>query len=178
MFARNAIAVIATAALIGGCARSVKPLAPGSALSGQTIRVEEFDMAGAQVTSYNEPTNTFGMEIAQKISEALREAGANAEAVPPGASQGTGATVAGQVTKIDGGSRALRYFVGFGAGATKFAVRGKVLRGDGQVLGEFADERRSGFGMFGGDTATLTHRCVREVGSDIANMITTGEYRQ
>jgi hypothetical protein len=178
MFRRNTIAAIVGAALIGGCGPSVKPLAPGSPLSGQRIQVQEFDMTAAQVSSYDEPTNTYGLEVAQKVAEALRGAGANAEAVPRGAPRGTAATVVGQVTKIDGGSRALRYWIGFGAGATQFAVRGRVLRANGQVLGEFADERRSGFGMFGGDTATLTHRCVEEVGSDVANMITTGEYSQ
>lgn len=178
MFGRNAIAAIVAVALIGGCGPSVKPLAPGSPLAGQKIRVQEFDMTGAQVTSYQEPTNTYGMEAAQKIAEALRGAGANAEAVPRGGSRSTAVTVVGQVTKIDGGSRALRYLISFGAGATQFAVRGKVLRSDGQVLGEFADERRSGFGMFGGDTAALMHRSVEEVGADVANMITTGEYKQ
>jgi hypothetical protein len=135
-------------------------------------------MTGAQVASYEEPTNGYGMEAAQQLAEALREAGVNAEAVPRGGSRGAAATVVGQVTKIDGGSRALRYWISFGAGATQFAVRGQVRRADGQVLGEFADERRSGWGMFGGDTATLMHRCVTEVGHDVANMITTGQYTQ
>ncbi len=85
--------------------------------------------------------------------------------------------VEGQVTTIDGGSCALRYFISFGAGATRSGVRGKALRAGGQTLGEFTDERRSGFGMFGGDTETLMHRCVETVGYDIASMITTSEYK-
>ncbi len=31
--------------------------------------------------------------------------------------------------------------------------------------------------MFGGDTAALMHRCVDEVGDDVADVITTGNYR-
>jgi len=178
MFSRNAVVALCAVGLIAGCAPAVKHLVPGSPLTGQKVEVQEFAVKGAAVSSYDAPTDTLGMEVAQKIAKSLREGGVDAGAIPVGGPPVAKIIVEGQVTWIDGGSRALRYFfgLGFGAGAARFAVRGKVRRADGQVLGMFAEERWATWGIFGGDTVTLMHECVDSVALNVANMITTGEY--
>jgi hypothetical protein len=178
MCKRYPVAALLMLALVAGCGPSVEKIAPTSPISGLKTQVAEFDMSSVRVSSYEVATDAFGLEVAQKVAQALHEGGVDADTSPRGAPAMGKVMVEGQVTLIDGGSRALRYWVGFGAGATKFAVRGRVRTADGKVLGEFSDERRSGFGMFGGDTETLMHRCVESVAYDVANMIITGEYRQ
>ena len=170
--------VLSVMLLIVGCAPSIERIAPGNPLMGQSVQVQEFDVSSAQVTSFEGPTKGYGMEVAEQVAYALRHAGVNAASVPRGTPLQGSSIVEGQVTKIDGGRRALRYWISFGAGATQFAVRGTVHRADGRQLGQFADERRSGFGVFGGASDDLIHVSVKEVGYDVANMITTGQYRQ
>ena len=188
MFGRNAVVALCAVGLIAGCTPAVKHLVPGSPLDGQKVEVQEFAVKGAAVSNYDAPTDTLGMEVAQKIAKLLREGGVDARAIPSGGPPMAKIIVEGQVTEIDGGSRALRWISsgggvfgggGFGAGSARFAVRGKVRRADGEVLRVFADERWSEPGffgyIFGGDTETIMHECVDTVALDIANIITTGD---
>ena len=99
--------------------------------------------------------------LAQK---ARRKAGPNA----------TGKTliVRARLTKVDPGSQAARYFVGFGAGAVKIAIVGEIIDGSsGKVLVRFAQERRSGFAAFGGGYGELFQRTARQLGGDIGELI-------
>ena len=80
--------------------------------------------------------------------------------------------------KIDGGNRAARYLVGFGAGGASMTVKGSLRGADGQTVGEFTDGRNAAFGMFGGDSVALVHRCVESVADDVATMIVTGKYEK
>jgi hypothetical protein len=174
----SVVATVSVLVLLLGCGPSVQRMRPNNPLSGLSFQVAEFDVSEADIVSFDGSSAMFGIEVAQKIAEGLREAGVDAQVTPRESARLGKAIVRGKVTLVDGGSRALRYWIGFGAGATKFGVNGQVTDATGRVLGRFADERRSGFGMFGGDTETLLHRCVKSVGYDVANMITTGEYRQ
>ncbi len=57
------------------------------------------------------------------------------------------------VTKMDAGSRAMRYLVGFGAGATKVQVENEIRDFQGRELYfKSADRRVAAFGAFGGDS--------------------------
>jgi len=47
---------------------------------------------------------------------------------------------------------------------------------DGNRIGAFADERRSGWGMFGGSGENLLQRDLREVAEDVGEMVATGDY--
>lgn len=160
--------------LLAGC--GAKPVAPDSPIARMKVQVREFDLRGAHITDWVGPTDTYGALVAQKIAENLRERGVAAQATPQDAPLAGDLVVEGKVNTIDGGSRALRYWVGFGAGAARFSVEGTAKGSDGKLIGEFADERRSGFGIFGGDYETLLQNCAAAVGEDIAEMVVTGQY--
>lgn len=80
--------------------------------------------------------------------------------------------IRGRLLKVDPGSKAARYFVGYGAGAVKIQIAGEIVDGSsGSVLLRFTQERRSGVGLFGGDYADLFGRTARQLGGDIAGLI-------
>lgn len=77
-----------------------------------------------------------------------------------------------RITKSDPGSQAARYFAGFGAGAAKVGVAGEILDGStNKVLVQFAQERRSGVGFFGGGYRELLDRSLHQIGGDVAGLI-------
>ena len=58
----------------------------------------------------------------------------------------------GQISKLTEGSQALRYFVGFGAGAAKAQIETRLVDAQSQrVVMITADRRAAGMGIFGGD---------------------------
>ena len=172
------LALTAAMLLVSACAG---PSGPGSVetkgvpLGDTKVTVLEFSQEGAAIR-FNAPHDTFGLMVAEEIAAGLRASGHDAEAVPAGARPASGTVVTGRVTRIDAGSRALRYMVGFGAGAAKFGIEGKVVDAGGKELGTFSHERWSGFGIFGGNSVSLVQKCLRTVGLDVAKMIDTGVY--
>jgi len=71
----------------------------------------------------------------------------------------------GTITKLDPGSRALRYMVGFGAGAAKAQAETRLIDVQtGAVMIVTADRREAYFGIFGGDSEDH----MREALSDMA----------
>ena len=67
-------------------------------------------------------------------------------------------------TRLGAGNRALRYMVGFGAGARKRSSRPAWWQRAGRVLIATADRREASFGLFGGDS----EEHLREAFSDMA----------
>jgi hypothetical protein len=148
------------------------------AAGGSRVLVREFEMTGTKIENYDAATSGYGLEFAQALAKNLREKGFQADAVPHGAAVPKGVmTVQGKVLRIDGGSRALRYTVSFGAGAAEFGVQGNVVGSVNEAVGQFATSRRAGVGAFGGDTETLMHRCVESTADDVADMVATGRYK-
>lgn len=87
---------------------------------------------------------------------------------PGGKGEGT-LIVRGKVLTMDPGSRAARYWAGFGAGAARAEVSGEVVdAATGKVLLRFKQERRSGVGVAGGDYVKLMQRNLRTIGEDVA----------
>jgi hypothetical protein len=80
--------------------------------------------------------------------------------------------VRARITKSDPGSQAARYWGGFGAGAAKVGIAGEIVDGgSGKVLVRFSQERRSGFGLFGGGYRDLLDRTMRQIGGDVAGLV-------
>ncbi len=80
--------------------------------------------------------------------------------------------VRGKVTRMDPGSRAARYWAGFGAGAAKTEISGEVVdAATGKVLLRFLQERRSAIGAAGGDYETLMERNLVTIGNDIGAVL-------
>ena len=92
----------------------------------------------------------------------------------PNPARGKGQTlvVLVRVTKLDPGSQAARYWGGFGAGAVKIEMTGEFVdAASRKVLVRFKQERRSGFGMFGGGYGELFTRTARQIGGDVAELL-------
>jgi hypothetical protein len=84
------------------------------------------------------------------------------ETVPEGA-----LVVEGRFVTIDPGSRAKRYFAGFGAGKSSVKVAGQVKDASGRVLAEFEQRRIGTMGMAGGDSLGKLMADSRSIGEDI-----------
>ena len=80
--------------------------------------------------------------------------------------------VRAQITRIDPGSQAARYFASFSAGAAVVEITGELIdQRDGSVIARFRQERRSGFGLLGGGYHALLDRDLKEIGADVAELI-------
>jgi hypothetical protein len=75
--------------------------------------------------------------------------------------------LSGTVTKYKPGSRAKRYFVGFGAGQTKVVAHVKFVdKASGKILLERDVDGKIAIGVFGGDSKTS----LKDVGKEIAEV--------
>ena len=92
--------------------------------------------------------------------------------VQPGAGGPGSLIIRARITKSDPGSQAARYWASFGAGAAKVGISGEIVDGGtGKVLARFKQERRSGFGLFGGGYRELLDRTLKQIGGDVAGLI-------
>ena len=88
------------------------------------------------------------------------------EAVPEGA-----LAVEGKFVTIDPGSRAKRYFAGFGAGKSSVKVTGEVKDSPGRTLARFEQRRIGTMGMGGGDSLGKLISDSRSIGEDIGKFL-------
>ena len=79
--------------------------------------------------------------------------------------------IEGKFTTIDPGSRAKRYWVGFGAGKSRVAVSGAVKSADGNLLATFSQDRLGVMGLGGGDSLGKLSSDSRDIGQDIAKFV-------
>jgi Domain of unknown function (DUF4410) len=141
------------------------------------IAVESFDVG--KVTLPNPKENTYEAvrsalsslkpAFLEGFQENLRRKPGEANPV-----RGKGQTLVIRVrlTKLDPGSQAARYWGGFGAGAVKIEMMGEVVDAySRRTLVRFKQERRSGFGAFGGGYGELFARTARQIGGDIAGLL-------
>lgn len=89
-------------------------------------------------------------------------------AVPAGA-----LVVDGEVLTMNPGSRAKRYLVGYGAGASGVGVAGRVSDASGAVIAEFKHRKHSAIGLGGGDYVKFMSDDAQDVGKDLAKFLAT-----
>jgi len=78
----------------------------------------------------------------------------------------------GTITKLDPGSRALRYMVGFGAGAAKAQAETRLIDVQtGNVMVVTADRREAYFGIFGGDSEDHMREALSDMARDYASFM-------
>ncbi len=118
-----------------------------------------------------EPVKTVLADPVTSFAKALREE--SGLVVTPGEEGGDGALVIrGVVDEMDPGSRAARYWGGFGAGAARTKLSLEIVDGSsGKTLLKMTQERRSGVGMAGGDYVKLMNRNLRAIGEDVAMVL-------
>ena len=148
---------------------------PFNAAAYSDIAVESFDSLGVKLPPANENTYTAVRSAIQMMKPAFIEGlaqKAQRKTNPNANARGKVLVVRARLTKVDPGSQAARYFVGFGAGAVKIAILGEIVdRSSGKVLVRFAQERRSAFGAFGGGYGELFRRTAHQLGGDIGELI-------
>jgi hypothetical protein len=79
--------------------------------------------------------------------------------------------VEGTFVTIDPGSRAKRYFGGFGAGKSSVKVAGTVKDATGKTLATFEQQRVGAMGIAGGDSLGKMMSDARSIGEDIAGFL-------
>ncbi|MGH9362674.1 MAG: DUF4410 domain-containing protein [Thermoanaerobaculia bacterium] len=142
------------------------------------IAVEPFDTSTTPLPDKDDNTyvavQTTLSAVALPLIEGLNEAlGGKPPAEQAEGKAGAGALVVrGKIVTMDPGSRAARYWAGFGAGAARSGVDGEVVDGgSGKVLLRFRQERRSGVGVAGGDYVKLMQRNLRKIGEDLGMVL-------
>lgn len=196
-FARFAALLLACLALLPAQARqSAAPTAPGRYADWgpdidqveifrtfrlgdyERIAVEPFATDGVALPPADENTHAPVRNVLERFTPlfvaGLRD-GELAQAVEGATGPSSGARVLrlrGKVVLLDPGSRAKRYWGGFGAGAVRVEIRCEVVDGaSGDVLLAFGQQRRSGFGGFGGGYEELMERTVRQIAEDTARLL-------
>ena len=89
-----------------------------------------------------------------------------------GAEASTGALVVEEsFTTINPGSRAKRYFAGFGAGKSEIELTGTVKDAAGATIATFRQKRVGAMGMGGGDSLDKMKSDCENIGEDIAKFL-------
>jgi len=140
------------------------------------IVVEPLDTASTPLPDKND--NTYGPVMAvlpvatDKLIEGLREHVKVSVVGGEGAKDDGTLILRGKVTQMDPGSRAARYWAGFGAGAARTEIQCEIVdAASGEVLVRFKQERRSGFGMGGGSYESVLTRNLKQLGEDVAYIL-------
>jgi hypothetical protein len=175
----SASAIAAPAPLAPGTYRDwhdvdqVTILRPFNAAAYSQIAVESFDSIGVKLPPTNDNTYRAVQSAIRMMKPAFMDGLAQkAQRKTNANAPGKTLVVRARLTKIDPGSQAARYFLGFGAGAVKIAIAGEIIDGSsGKVLVRFVQERRSAFGAFGGGYGELFQRTARQIGGDIGELI-------
>ena len=146
------------------------------------VVIRPFSAADADITQGEKKEETKKMQIdappllAQQFVAKLKEFGPFTEvsALEPGAAPPADALmVDGKFVEMDAGSRAKRYFVGFGAGKSGVTVEGSVMAADGLLLATFKQRRIGVIGAFGGDSMGKLVADTKDIGEDLAKFLST-----
>lgn len=149
-------------------------LQPFNAASFEAIAVESFDTSAVKLPDPRDNTYPAVLAAMRMIKPAFMDGLQQNARRKVGAARGGRGTliIRARMTKLDPGSRAARYFAGFGAGAVKIEMIGEIVDGTSKkVLVRFKQERRSAFGAFGGGYEELFTRTARQIGGDIATLV-------
>jgi hypothetical protein len=139
----------------------------------KAIVVTAFDSEGVELPEKDdntyEPVKTVLRNPESPFADGLAGEFKGAE-IKEGESGGAGELViSAKVLEMDPGSKAARYWAGFGAGAARAHLEITVKDGaSGKVLLKIDQERRSGMGAMGGDYVELMQRNLRAIGEDMA----------
>ncbi len=163
---------------IAGCRGPRSGIPEGAKVAVLEFRIPET----ANITRYSASYNDLGMIVAQQLAEELRSRHRDAEAIPSGAPVHADLVVSGDITRIDGGNRALRVLIGMGAGGSSCAVTGQVTRPSGPRLGVFTEAaKRKSTGWFwmryGESSRRQIEECLHAVGASAAVAIDDGRLR-
>jgi hypothetical protein len=151
---------------------------PFRADSYNDIAVESFDITGVPMpnprdNTYHAVQSAIGLlkpAFLEGFRANLREKAGSGVPAPRG--KRSALVIRARVIKLDPGSQAARYWGGFGMGAVKVEMTGEIIdAASRKTLVRFRQERRSGFGAFGGGYGALFARTAHQIGGDIAGLV-------
>ena len=132
---------------------------------------EKKDNTYEPVTKVLEKVTDIFLEGVKKGLAGKLQVASEKEAPPKESSKGV-LLVSGEVVEMNPGSRAARYWVGFGAGKSRVEVRGEVTdAATGAVLLKFTHAKASGVGVAGGDYIKFLTDDTTDVGEDVGKML-------
>ncbi len=156
----------------------------GALPAGAAIVIEPFDTADADLGTGAEGGKQKRVDIALQMQEqapdllaaslvdALKEAGFMDVRSSDGTAAAPGSVVVrGAFTMLDPGSKAKRYWAGFGAGKGSIEVEGRVESAEGEILARFRQKRLTVMGIAGGDYEKKMSSDCRSIGEDIARFL-------
>src|SRR5215470_6197068 len=155
-------------------------VAPGFELKRYTvIFVDRFTVPASLVRDADDQKAAvlFPVALQSELVTRLRATGlfdrvVNLSETQAPAGEYTALRLEGTVTKLDPGSRALRYMVGFGAGATKAQAETRLVDVQtGKVMVVTADRREAYFGIFGGDSEDHMREALSDMARDYARLM-------
>ena len=152
-----------------------------------TVVIKPFDATGANLgtggkdgkearqqeakTMQNEGPRVLAERLAATLTESKAfkqvQVAKGDEAVAAG-----GVVIEGKFVTLDPGSRAKRYFAGFGAGKSSVEVAGAVKDASGRTLATFEQRRVGAMGMGGGDSLGKLMSDSKDIGEDIGKFLT------
>ncbi|HEV7922061.1 MAG TPA: DUF4410 domain-containing protein [Thermoanaerobaculia bacterium] len=143
----------------------------------RTISVEPFDTAKAKLPDRDDNSYDAAAKVlwssTEGVVQGLRGSVEQRVAIDERPGNEAGALILkAKVTVMDPGSRAARYWAGFGAGAARAEIEGELIdAATGETLLRFTQQRRSGVGVYGGDYQELMQRNLNAIGEDVAAML-------
>ena len=143
----------------------------------KNIIVEPFRTADVQMpetsdNSYKPVMNVLASATETFVSGLKGNTDRNVSMVEKASDRADTLIIRAKVVEINPGSRAARYFAGFGAGAAGAKIEGEVVDAKtNEVLAKFTQERRSGTGGAGGGYEDLLNRDIKTIGGDIGRML-------
>lgn len=143
------------------------------------VAVGRFDSSGAKLPVESDNTYAPVLTVLKAsdgvlLGEITRKLKGHLEVITPPVEASAEKTllVSGKVVDIHPGSRAARYWGGFGAGSAWVTISGEISDAKtGTALARFEQRRVASMGMFGGDYEPLLTSCVKEIGGDIGSLI-------
>jgi len=154
----------------------IEILGPFKAADYKTIVVVPFETEDVELPKEDdntyEPVKKVLASITEPFVKGLGDRGAKVSIdAKPGKGAGT-LIIRARVLEMDPGSKAKRYFAGFGAGAARAKIKGELVDAKTKtVLVKFTQERRSGVGTMGGGYEALMNRNMRAIGADVKNLL-------
>ncbi|MEZ5330774.1 MAG: DUF4410 domain-containing protein [Thermoanaerobaculia bacterium] len=111
--------------------------------------------------------------VAREIARSAKEDGPFPEAYVDAGERlpANALVIEGRFTTLNPGSKAKRYFAGFGAGKGVMEIEGRVTNADGDVLAEFRQKRLTVMGVFGGDYESKMRADCERFGDDVASFL-------
>ncbi len=145
------IILTACIAVLGGCAsgKTYVTQPPMTKIVAASVMTEEI---AATVAVPDEPRSHFRAALEEQLYQ--REISF---------AKGPDLTIKWQFIQYDEGSRAKRYFVGFGAGKGSLAIQAKFYDDSGKELATIQSEGEISMGAFGGSFDSAIEKCAEEI---------------